>query len=215
MTAAMLLDELMPKYDVVERHRTLVRAAPEVVYAAIHDADLAGGPLARTLTSIRLVPAAVIAFLRSPRRAMVELRERDAQRHEQGGKVRLVDFERRGFRVVAERTPEELVIGLLGKFWTPRAALRATVSVDDFRTGPPSGLALAGWNFTVTRRADGLTELATETRVWCAADVRANFRAYWFVVRPGSGLIRREMLGAIRREAERRNARAPQGTSAD
>jgi hypothetical protein len=109
---------------------------------------------------------------------------------------------------VAENPPEELVIGLLGKFWTPRGALRADVSVDDFHAGPPSGLALAGWNFTIVPRADGFTELATETRVWCAADVRANFRAYWLVVRPGSGLIRREMLRAIRREAERKVAGA-------
>lgn len=191
----------MPTYDVVERHRTIVRATPEAVYAALRDADLAGGPLASTLMTIRLVPAFVIALLRSPRRAVLELRERGVRRRD-GGKVRLADFERRGFRVVAERPPEELVIGLLGKFWTPRGGLCATVSVDDFRSGPPSGLALAGWNFTTRRRPDGVTELATETRVWCAADVRANFRAYWLVVRPGSGLIRREMLGAIRREAE-------------
>jgi hypothetical protein len=77
------------------------------------------------------------------------------------------------------------------------------VSIQDFRVVPPSGLALAGWNFTVVPRAGGLTELATETRVRCAPDARASFRAYWLVVRPGSGLIRREMLGAIRRHAER------------
>jgi hypothetical protein len=203
-----LLDELMPTYDVVERHRTLVRAAPDVVYAAIREADLAGGPLARTLMAIRLMPAAVIALLRSPRRAMVELHERDERRRKSSGGVRLADFERSGFHVVAECAPEELVIGLLGKFWTPRGALRDTVNVADFRAGPPSGLALAGWNFTTLRHADGLTELATETRVWCAPDVRANFRAYWLVVRPGSGLIRREMLRAIRREAERKAAGA-------
>ena len=202
----MILDELMPKYDVVERHRTLVRAEPEAVYAALRDADLAGGPLASALMTVRRAPAAAIAFLRSPRRALLELRERRERQKQSGGTVRLADFERSGFRVVAERAPEELVIGLLGKFWTPRGALRRTVSVDDFRTGPPKGLALAGWNFTVARRGERLAELATETRVWCASDVRANFRAYWLVVRPGSGLIRREMLRAIRREAERKDA---------
>src|SRR5215213_4235223 len=190
----MLLDELMPVYDVVERHRTLVRATPDAVYAALRQADLAGGPLATALMTVRLVPAMMIALVRSPRRGLAELRERRAARR---GGVRLTDFERRGFRVVAERAPEELVIGLLGRFWTPRGALHPTVSVEDFRSGPPRGEALAGWNFTLAPRADGSTELATETRVWCAEDARASFRAYWLVVRPGSGLIRREMLGAI------------------
>ena len=192
----------MPVYDVVERHRTLVRAAPRAVYAALREADLAGGPIATALMTARIVPAMLMTLVRSPRRAMLELRQRRDHRAERPGGFRLADFERSGFRIVAEREPEELVIGLLGKFWTPRGGLRSTVSADDFRAGPPSGLALAGWNFTVVPQAGGLTELATETRVRCADDARARFRAYWLVVRPGSGLIRREMLAAIRREAE-------------
>lgn len=205
-TQSSLLDELMPAYDVVERHRTLVRAAPDRVYAALREADLAGGPLTATLLGLRAVPVAVVALVRSPGRALIELRER-RERRAGRGRLRLADFERVGFRVVAECAPRELVIGLLGKFWTPRGALCHTVSVDDFRAGPPSGYALAGWNFTVSPREGGVTELATETRVQCATDARTKFRAYWLVVRPGSGMIRRAMLRAIRREAERRGAK--------
>ena len=104
--------------------------------------------------------------------------------------------------IVAERAPEEMVIGVLGKFWTPRGGASADVTAADFAAGPPKGFALAGWNFTVVPRADGLVELRTETRVWCAPDARLKFRAYWLVVRPGSALIRRAMLRAIRREAQ-------------
>jgi len=193
----MLLDELMPRYHVAERHRTLVRAAPAVVYAALREADLAGGPVTRLLVTLRVVPAAVIALVRSPRAAFVEWRERRAQRG-----VRLADLERAGFRIVAERAPEEILIGLLGRFWTPRGAICADVSVETFRVGPPAGQALAGWSFSVHARPGGLTELRTETRVWCASDAWPSFRLYWFVVRPGSGLIRRAMLRAIRRRAE-------------
>jgi hypothetical protein len=39
-----LLDELMPVYDVVERHRIVVHAAPETVFAAIREANLGRGP---------------------------------------------------------------------------------------------------------------------------------------------------------------------------
>lgn len=115
---------------------------------------------------------------------------------------RLRDFERAGFSVVAERVPEEVVIGLLGSFWMPRGGLCADVTAETFRAGPPEGQALAGWNFTVVCLPDSCSELRTETRVRCAVDARWKFRLYWLVVRPGSGLIRRAMLNAIRRDAE-------------
>lgn len=199
----MLLDEIMPRYDVVERHATVVRASPAVVYAAIWEADLIAGPITRSLLALRALPAAIPAVLRSPRDALVEWRERRARR---GG--RLADLESFGFRIVAERAPEELVIGALGRFWMPRSRLCAEVSAADFAGGPPGGFALAGWNFMVTERADGRTELRTETRVWCAPDVRRRFRAYWLVIRPWSGLIRHAMLREIRRRAERRRVGA-------
>jgi hypothetical protein len=43
-------------------------------------------------------------------------------------------------------------------------------------------------------------------RVRVAEDSRASFRRYWTVVRPFSGLLRRVMLRAVRRAAERRVA---------
>jgi len=199
----MLLDELMPVYDTVERHRTDVRATPEEVFAAIRTADLVGDPVTRTLFWVRSLPAALLALARSPKSALGDWRRRGVERR---GGVRLGHFERSGFRVVAERAPRELVIGLLGRFWTPRGGLSAEVSTNDFRVGPPPGHALAGWNFTVVSKPDGGTELRTETRVWCAPDARTKFRLYWLLVRPGSGLVRRAMLRSIRREAERRAA---------
>lgn len=193
-----LLHELMPRFDVVERHRTVVRAPPPTVYAAIREAELGTAPLTRVLLALRALPAAVIGLLRSHGRELIE-------RHRPARRLRLADFERAGFRVVAERAPDELVIGLIGQFWTPRGGLRTEVSEADFRRGPPPGYALAGWNFTAQPLDDCRTELATETRVWCASRARWKFRIYWFFVRPGSGLIRRAMLRSIRREAERRS----------
>jgi hypothetical protein len=112
--------------------------------------------------------------------------------------------------VVAERPPEEMVIGLVGRFWTPRGDLARRPTAESFRAGPPPGQALAGWNFTVEDRG------RTETRVWCAPDALLKFRLYWLLVRPGSGLIRHAMLRAIRRRAEQGRARlgAPGGRPA-
>lgn len=196
-----LLDELMPRFDVVERHRTRVRASPTEIFAALREADLSGGGLTRSLLALRAIPAALLAFARSPRAAAAELRARRARRG-----ARLPDLERAGFHVVAERPPQELLIGLVGRFWTPRGELGRCVTEESFRVGPPPGQALAGWNFTIAARGPGVSELRTETRVWCAPDALRKFRLYWFVVRPGSGLIRRSMLRAIRRRAEQGSA---------
>jgi hypothetical protein len=190
-----LLDELMPRFDVRERHSTSIHAKPAQVYTAIREADLGGGLATRALLALRALPAAVIALVRSPTAAVAEFQGRERS-------VRLADFERDGFRVVAERPPEEIVIGLLGKFWTPRGALCADVSRAHFADGPPPGFALAGWNFEVKDLRDGTCELRTETRVLCDADARRAFTTYWLFVRPGSGLIRRAMLRAIRHYAE-------------
>lgn len=197
----MLLDELMPDYDVVQRHRAVVRALPDQVFAAIRTADLAGGGATRALFLLRGIPAAISLLARSPRAAVQGWR--DHARRRSGG-LRLADFERTGFRIVAERAPSELVIGLLGRFWTPRGDLAADVSEAHFAAGPPPGYAIAGWSFTVEPLGDEGSLLRTETRVLCAPDARARFRIYWFLVRPGSGLIRRSMLRSICREAERR-----------
>lgn len=193
----MLLDDLMPVYDVVERHHTMVRAAPRTVFAAIRAFDLSESLLTRALLFARALPEVLVALLRSPRTALAEPRARRAE-------LRFADFERAGFRVIAERAPQELVIGVLGKFWRLRSDLRPDVSAADFAAGPPQGYALAGWNFTVVPQHEGMTELRTETRVRCAADVRKKFRAYWLLIKPGSSLIRWEILRAVRRAAEAR-----------
>ena len=195
----MLLDDLMPVYDVAERHHTMVRAAPSTVFAAVKSLDLSDSLLVRALLFLRAVPALLVALVRSPHTISAEAGARRAE-------LRFADFERAGFRVVAEHAPEELVIGALGKFWTLRGALRGDVSIAHFAAAPPAGHALAGWNFAVVGRRDGTTELSTETRVRCAPDVRVRFRIYWFLIRPGSALIRRAILRAIRRQAERLTA---------
>ena len=199
----MLLDDLMPRYDVVERHQTTVRATAPMTYAAIREADIGGGPVPRALLALRAAPAALVASIRSPREAFGEFAARRADRTSD---VRLADFERTGFRVIAERAPQELVIGLLGRFWTPRGGICDDVSPATFAAPVPAGHALAGWNFTVTQNADGSSRLGTETRVLCAPDARWKFRLYWLAVQPGSGLIRRAMLRAIRLRAEGRTS---------
>ena len=116
--------------------------------------------------------------------------------------IRLADFERQGFSILDEDVPNELLIGLEGQFWRPSGGLR-TVERASFGAALPAGFARAAWNFRIEPRPDGRCMLSTETRVRCSdRRTRWKFRAYWLVIRPGSGLIRRQMLRAIRHAAE-------------
>ena len=172
----MLIDRLMPHCDFYERHTTLVRATPERVYEAILEADLVSHPIARVLLFLR----GMGRMSRTPRTTR-----------------QFAD----GFAVAAENPPSEVVIGLEGPFWKPGCRPRG-VDEEGFATPVPPNTARGAWNFFVER--DGAsTRVTTETRVLCSDDARTKFRLYWMVIRPFSGLIRRMMLRAIRREAER------------
>ena len=104
-----------------------------------------------------------------------------------------------GFGVLAEKPGEEIVIGVTGKFWLPTGNL-SPFRRDDFDRAVPAGLARAVWNFSVEEIDKHRTILSTETRVTCGdLASRRKFRAYWFFVRPFSGLIRRLMLKNVRK----------------
>lgn len=169
----MLIDRFMPHCDFYERHSTLVRATPERVYDAILQADLVSHPVAR-----------VLLFLRGMGRMKRTSRQ-------------FAD----GFTLAAENPQSEVVIGLEGPFWKPTCRPRG-VDAERFATPVPPDSARGAWNFFVERE-NGATRVTTETRVLCSEDARAKFRLYWMVIRPFSGLIRRMMLRAIRKEAER------------
>jgi hypothetical protein len=188
-----LIDDFLPKYQSVEKHQTIVCATPDATYRAIRSADLARGIPVKVLLAIRSLPGA----LGGGWRGVSELRRRRSR------SVTFADFERTGFTVLAENPPCEMLIGLVGSFWKLRGDIRPT-NAAHFRGPQEKGTARAAWNFTVEDVGGGRVRLATETRIEPADPASARaFRAYWLIVRPGSGLIRRYMLRSIRREAER------------
>ena len=188
-----LIDVYLPEYDVSERHETRVHATRAATWAALRTTDLAASSIVRALLSARALPAALTRGIGGLR----ALWGRAAD------PIRLSAFEACGFRVLAETPLTELLIGLEGQFWRPSGRLD-TPEADRFRTQPPrAGTARAVWNFELAEAIGGTTTLATETRVQCADEfARWRFLPYWYAIRPGSGLIRRFMLSAIRDTAE-------------
>jgi hypothetical protein len=110
--------------------------------------------------------------------------------------------ERIGFIRLREDPPHEIVIGVVGRFWTPKGDLRS-IEPEAFASFEEPGYAKAAWNFSISPAGDGTVRVSTETRVQgLDAASRRKFRLYWMVVGPFSGVIRKEMLREIRGRAE-------------
>jgi hypothetical protein len=183
----MLIDSFAPNPDAVETHTITIEASREVVYRALWTADL-GSSVIKLLLGLRSLPGFVARGFRSfPRSQKITLQT-------------LLDS---GFGVLAEEPGKEVVLGVTGRFWRPVGNL-SPFNRADFDRPLPTGFAHAVWNFLVTTDASGRTVLSTETRVVCGDEAsRRKFRAYWLIVRPFSGLIRRIMLRAVKRDCER------------
>jgi hypothetical protein len=175
-----LLDELVPAYDVASRHRIWVAADPARIYQAARHPDLSRPWLVRLLMGLRTGPAWLATRFRGHRSSVA-------------------------FMVLAEAPGQELVLGIMGRFWTVTGGL-VTASAAQLREPPPAGLAQGFWNFHVEPCGNGTT-LTTETRVRCGDPAtRRRFKRYWRLIRLGSGLIRGSLLRHIRQRAERRAA---------
>ncbi|HEU0301598.1 MAG TPA: hypothetical protein VFR37_19240 [Longimicrobium sp.] len=182
----MLIDDHLPRADFAERHALRVHAPPERAYAAARGLDLSGSLPVRVLFALRSLPA---------------LFTRRRGRGQRGLGATMEGLLRNGFILLDERPPQELVLGLVGRFWTPAGGIER-IDPAEFAGFDRPGMAVAAWNFTILPTDEG-SLVATETRVRCTDDAaRRSFARYWRVVRPFSGFTRMEALRAIRRAAE-------------
>jgi hypothetical protein len=183
--AHILIDEFMPAYDVSEYHETRIRAPIEKVYDALRTADLGGSPIIRLLLRLRGLPAILTTG-----------------GHKRNLTLNLDAILKGGFVLLGEHPPNEIALGLIGRFWT-LSGTRCRVTADEFAAFDLAGYAKAVWNFSLVEESAEVTRLATETRVRCLDDAsRRRFRVYWGFIAPFSGLIRREALRMICRSSE-------------
>ncbi|HXE74822.1 MAG TPA: hypothetical protein VNN18_04175 [Candidatus Xenobia bacterium] len=174
----------MPAYDVAARHTIEISASLERVYGALQQVDLARSALTRWLLALR--------GLWSPFRKTA---------------LTLADFRESGFTLVGEDPPRELLLGLVGKFWSPTGCVQR-LDAAGFRSFSQPGFAKAAWSFSLEPLGASRTRLATETRIQCMdARSRRRFRLYWFFIGPFSGCLRREALRLVKQEAEQKKAR--------
>jgi hypothetical protein len=182
---AMLLDKYLPEYDVTEVHIIRIRAAPEMVYNALMGLSVTEiSNIVRFLFWLRALPE------KPATKKLVQLNY---------SKPFLKTMLDNGFTALAAKPPDEFVFGMIapgniGRFWK-KAAMK-NVSLKDAQSfmafNDPDYIRVVA-NFSITA-ADkpGRVILRTESRSkGLSKKTFKQFRPYWTVIRPWSGLIRR------------------------
>ena len=183
-----LLDQYLPRYDVVERHQIHIDAPADLVYAAARDMDLRKSLLTRAIFETRSLVLG-------------------AERGEQHSRGLLAEMMALGWGALAERPGREIVMGAICRPWEANVAFQP-LAPDVFAAFCEPGYVKIAWTLRADPEPGGSTRFLTETRAAGTDPVaRRRFRAYWSFVSPGVALIRRLSLGPLKRDAEERARR--------
>ena len=190
------LDQYVPMYQFNEFHSVRIAAPKDKVYNALKQVTAEEILFFHTLVWLRRMgrPGPENILNPPPNTPLLEVATRTT------------------FIVLAEEPKQEIVVGALvaaPRGWRPRGE-RTPEAFKALLASQQPGFALAAMNFrledcdaTARRDADPCTLLTTETRVYATdASSRRAFARYWRVIYPGSSLIRRMWLRAIKKRAE-------------
>jgi hypothetical protein len=171
----MLIDEFLPHYDVKARYQIDVHAPISAVYSSARFLDMRNFGIIRWLFRLRGLPQDDLAL---------------------DGMLKW------GFVLLADKPSQELVFGLIGRFWTPSPQIER-INANAFIAFDQPGFAKAVGNMAFFVQGDGSVRVTTETRVHCIDHAsRRCFRLYWLLISPFSGIIRKEWLRLIKQQAE-------------
>ena len=193
-TEKMIIDEQLPRYDVVVAEHLIVKADPGTTFAAARAMDFltVRAPLMDAAMWLRALPD---RLRRRPAAPLTHL-------------YLAQGIGLPGWLSLGERAGAEMAFGAVGKFWQPNIEWR-DVPWADF-----AGFAEPGWgkiacNFTFLPYGDG-TLLTYECRTATTDPVsRRRFARYWWLVRPFAAYIMRATLATIAAEANRSRVPLP------
>src|SRR6476646_5109091 len=180
----MNLDDVIPNPQYRLCLARVVGAPPSVVWDELPGITMSELPLAWTLEAVRLLPARLSGRKHQPLagRSFLDVTPIPVLFSERPSVV-ISAGPSQAWRLLGGPTPPELDAAALRSWSQP-------------------GWIKVGMEFRLEPARQG-TFLSTETRV-VATDARTRraFAAYWFVIRPGSGAIRRELLRVVARRSE-------------
>ncbi len=175
------LDDFAPTWKFREIHHLFITAPPDRVYEATKAVTAGEIRFYRALTWLRRLgrPGPPDILNPPPHRPLLEVATQT------------------GFLLLTD-SPREIVIG---KVVIAPPGARGPRTAEQYRTLAGPGWARATMNFLIEPRGSG-SLITTETRVHASdARTRRRFGLYWALIYPGSALIRRMWLRAIRRRA--------------
>jgi hypothetical protein len=180
----MNLDDVIPNPQYRMCHSRVVAAPPTVVWDELHGITMSALPLSRALEAARLLPARLSGRRRPPLagRSFLDVTP---------------------IPVLFSERPDLVISAGLSQAWRLLGGSSPpSLDAAALRAWSAPGWIKAAMEFRLTAAGLG-TRLSTETRM-LATDpkTRRAFAAYWFLIRPASGWIRREVLRAVAHRAE-------------
>ncbi len=184
---AILIDEFLLDYDYSERHEIEISAPVPTVFAKVLKLDFRRSLVIRILFALRSLPG---LFTRREQSSPSLGLTMDA-------------LLKSGFILLAQILNQEIVLGLVGRFWTACGDIQK-MDAESFHNFNQPGFAKALWNFSLHPEKTGVI-LRTETRIKCLDEQsHRKFARYWKIVQPFSGWVRKEALRIIKAETEKR-----------
>lgn len=171
----LLQDKYLPSFHFSEEHSILINASSQRIFSLVGgNLQFNGSWIIKVLFWLRGMPSSMMS---------------------------LTGLAKGKFITLKTLPDQEIIIGLIGRFWKPTGDLQH-FNPEEFSSLQPNGFAKACWNFRLVPEENG-TRLVTETRILCLGeDCHKKFSRYWFIVRPFSGIIRKEILKVVKRQAE-------------
>lgn len=168
---------------------------PDYQFSETHSLDLAAAP-ARVMAAFSTFRPEDDRFFRYA----IQLRELPMRLLQRASAPHQAAFGMQNFTLLQRDGDNEVVYGLVGKLWKANYGEVPIADAEAFQGFCEAGNVKLVINLTCQPLASGLTRITTQTRVHCLGrPALRRFTAYWYVIRPVSGIIRRRMLRAIAR----------------
>ena len=197
-----LLDLYLPEYEVVERHHQAVGAPAEIAFSAACRVDLSQSAIVRALFRLRELVLSCLTTNATP-----TIGNGNAQ-GDRSPKELLAQVKAIGWGVLAEVPGHEIVFGAVTQPWLANPVFRAMPPEEFARFRDPGHVKIA-WTVRTDPISSRESIVRTQTRVMTTDPLaRAKFRRYWSMVSLGVVLIRKALLQAVKKEAERRTRAA-------
>lgn len=194
--APLLIDELLPVFDVTVFNHAVVDAGVPVTYQAVRELDLLEvirvSPVIRLLFAARGVPESLLARVRShqpvPAPDTLPL----------AGSGEGVP----GWALLGEEPGRELVVGAIGTFWTPQIEW-LEIPPGEFADFDEPGFGKIAWSFSVSPYGEARSLVTNECRTKTTdPESQRRFLRYWRLVRPFASYVMACSLPVVKVHAE-------------